>query len=107
MLCLVGGDNQIAYDTTHKPGRKIKQIAQTVLINENGYAPMQMEINIIECSRDGQYILFSVGKMIYSWDGCTMDKHYEAVRINLIGDAEEEDISYLVNYHDDFRGYIN
>ena len=37
MICHVGGDNQIAYDTTHKPGRKIKQIAQTALINENGY----------------------------------------------------------------------
>jgi len=82
------------------------KIIQDALKVYNGYAPTEKEIHIIECDRTGDWIVFSIDKFVYTWDGRKIDKYYEEVRLHYLGDTPKKDRSYVISYNDKFRGYI-
>ena len=54
--------------------RELKAIVRRVLLCEYGYAPTYREITILESNEYGQWIEFSIGTHVYSWDSVTLEK---------------------------------
>lgn len=55
-----------------KTNVELKRIASEALKNEYGFAPAQKDIVLLECNRDGTYIMFEVRGKQYQFNSYIM-----------------------------------